>query len=87
MQNEFMAVTVTIKDAEILEKLEILRLERGISTHNFMVRAIAEKLIRAGYLQKVTPHAKKEKDKTPSLLDSLRNIEFQSMKKHKEGGL
>ena len=41
--------SVKISNAEIVEKLRILQVERGISMNNFIIRAIAEKLRKLGY--------------------------------------
>lgn len=60
---DFMEVRVDVKDAEIVKKLDILRLERGISSNSFIIQAIAEKLRREGYLQGgVKEHKRKEKE-------------------------
>ena len=68
---EFMEVRVDVKDAEIIEKLDILRLERGISSNSFIISAIAEKLRRDGYLQGgVMKHQRNKKE--PSDIDQLR---------------
>lgn len=40
---------VQISNAEIVEKLRVLQVERGISMNNFIIRAIAEKLRKLGY--------------------------------------
>ena len=71
------SIGVKVTDAEILEKLEILRLERGISTNSFIIQAIAEKLQSEGYLQNgIAKHermiAEKEKTATEKLLESMR---------------
>ena len=77
---EFITVYPEITDAEILEKLEILKLERGISVGSFIVKSIAEKLVREGYLEKVNHHIRKEKVKEVSIAESLRMIDFKSMR-------
>ena len=60
---DYIEVRVDVKDAEIVEKLDILRLERGISSNSFIIQAIAEKLRREGYLQGgVKEHQRKEKE-------------------------
>ena len=60
---DYIEVRVDVKDAEIIEKLDILRLERGISSNSFIIQAIAEKLRREGYLQGgVKEHQRKEKE-------------------------
>lgn len=60
---DYMEVRVDVKDAKIIEKLDILRLERGISSNSFIIKAIAEKLRREGYLQGgVKEHQRKEKE-------------------------
>ena len=60
---DYIEVRVDVKDAEIVEKLDILRLERGISSNSFIMQAIAEKLRREGYLQGgVKEHQRKEKE-------------------------
>ena len=60
---DYIEVRVDVKDAEIAEKLDILRLERGISSNSFIIQAIAEKLRREGYLQGgVKEHQRKEKE-------------------------
>ena len=51
MENECVRIGVKVTDTEIVEKLEILRLERGISSNSFIINAIAEKLRKDGYLQ------------------------------------
>lgn len=57
----FMEVRVDVRDAEIVEKLDILRLERGISSNSFIIQSIAEKLRRDGYLQSgIGEHVRKE---------------------------
>lgn len=46
-----MRVTIQIPyDSGIPEKLEILRLERGISINGFIVKALAEKLKHDGFI-------------------------------------
>lgn len=46
-----MTVSIQIPyDTGIPEKLEILRLERGVSINMFIVQALAEKLKRDGYI-------------------------------------
>ena len=47
---DFIEARVNIKNEEVIKKLDILRLERGISSNAFIIRAIVEKLQRAGYL-------------------------------------
>ena len=60
---DYAEIRVDVKDAEIVEKLDILRLERGISSNSFILKAIAEKLMRDGYLQGgVQPHQTKVKE-------------------------
>lgn len=55
-----MNVTIQIPyDTGIPEKLEILRLERGISVNGFIVSALAEKLKRDGYLSNSSVERKK----------------------------
>lgn len=79
---DYIEVRVDVKDAEIIEKLDILRLERGISSNSFIIQAIAEKLIREGYLQGgVKEHQKKEKElsDTEQLRNSLRKIAMQRL--------
>ena len=74
---DYMEVRVDVKDAEIVEKLDILRLERGISSNSFIIQAIAEKLRREGYLQGgVKEHQKKvrELSDTEQLRNSLWKI-------------
>lgn len=71
------SIGVKVTDAEILEKLEILRLEHGISTNSFIIQAIAEKLQKEGYLQNgIVKHeriiAEKEKTAAEKLLESIR---------------
>ena len=58
--NDFLSLGVKLTDAEVIKKLDILRLERGISTHSFVIRSIAEKLRTEGYL-----NAAKIERKTP----------------------
>lgn len=41
--------SVIISNAEIVEKLRILQIEKGISMNGFIIQAIAEKLRRLGY--------------------------------------
>lgn len=41
--------SVQISNAEIVEKMRILKVEKGISMNGFIVQAIAEKLRRLGY--------------------------------------
>ena len=60
---DYIEVRVDVKDAGIVEKLDILRLERGVSSNSFIIKAIAEKLRREGYLQGgVKEHQRKEKE-------------------------
>ena len=69
---DYIEVRVDVKDAEIVEKLDILRLERGISSNSFIIQAIAEKLRREGYLQGgVKEHQRKEKELSD--IEQLRN--------------
>lgn len=69
---DYIEVRVDVKDAEIIEKLDILRLERGISSNSFIIQAIAEKLRREGYLQGgVKEHQKKERELSDT--EQLRN--------------
>ena len=69
---DYIEVRVDVKDAEIVEKLDILRLERGISSNSFIMQAIAEKLRREGYLQDgIKAHQRKEKELSD--LEKLRN--------------
>ena len=79
--DEFMQIVVKVSNAEILEKLKILRLERGISNNSFIIASIAEKLKREGYLQEgVQKHDRVVRKKKPSgmddLLASLRKIDM-----------
>ena len=63
ISKDYIEVRVDVKDAEIVEKLDILRLERGISSNSFIMQAIAEKLRREGYLQGgIKEHQRKEKE-------------------------
>lgn len=74
---DYIEVRVDVKDAEIMEKLDILRLERGISSNSFIIQAIAEKLRREGYLQNgVKAHQPKQKElsDTEQLRRSLQKI-------------
>ena len=80
-EKEFKEVRVDVKNAEIVEKLDILRLERGISSNSFIIKAIAEKLQREGYLQNgVAEHERKVTAKPKSdiddLLEALRKIDM-----------
>lgn len=69
---DYIEVRVDVKDAEIIEKLDILRLERGIPSNSFIMQAIAEKLRREGYLQGgIKVHQRKEKELSD--LEKLRN--------------
>lgn len=69
---DYIEVRVDVKDAEIVEKLDILRLERGISSNSFIIQAIAEKLRREGYLQGgIKEHQKKERELSDT--EQLRN--------------
>ena len=71
---DFMEVRVDVKDAEVLEKLDILRLERGISSNSFIIGAIVDKLRRDGYLQDgVREHMPKEHKKELTDAEQLRN--------------
>lgn len=77
---DYIEVRVDVKDAEIIEKLDILRLERGISSNSFIIQAIAEKLRREGYLQGgVKEHQRKEKELSDleQLRKSLQKISMQ----------
>lgn len=70
---DFIIIGVKVTNAEIIEKLDILRLERGISIRSFIIQSIAEKLKREGYLQGgILAHSKKEPKKL-SDIDQLRN--------------
>ena len=74
---DYIEVRVDVKDAEIVEKLDVLRLERGISSNSFILKAITEKLIRDGYLHGgAKPHQTKEKElsEVEQLQRSLRKI-------------
>ena len=76
---DYAEIRVNVKDAEIEEKLDILRLERGISSNSFILNAIAEKLMREGYLQGgVKPHQIKEKEMSDveQLRRSFRKIDM-----------
>ena len=69
---DYIEVRVDVKDAEIVEKLDILRLERGISSNSFIIQAIAETLRREGYLQGgIKEHQKKERELSDT--EQLRN--------------
>lgn len=71
-KKDFMEVRVDITDAEIIDKLDILRLERGISTTSFIIQAIAEKLRKEGYLTHgAKDHVRKpvERKKRPMSFD------------------
>lgn len=71
-EKDFMEVRVDVTDAEIIEKLDILRLERGISSNSFIIQAIAEKLRKEGYLKHgVKDHVRKpiERKKRPVSFD------------------
>lgn len=60
---DYIEVRVDVKDAEVVEKLDVLRLERGVSSNSFIIAAIAEKLRREGYLQGgVKEHHTKKKE-------------------------
>ena len=74
---DYIEVRVDVKDAEIVEKLDILRLEHGISSNSFIIQSIAEKLRREGYLQNgVKAHQLKQKElsDTEQLRRSLQKI-------------
>lgn len=74
---DYIEVRVDVKDAEIVEKLDILRLERGVSSNSFIITAIAEKLRREGYLQggvKEHQTEKKELNDLEQLRKSLQKI-------------
>lgn len=68
--NDQISIGVKVSNAEINEKLDILRLERGISSNSFIIGAIVEKLQREGYLRNVQPHERVERKK-PSEMDEL----------------
>ena len=75
--NEFLSLGVKITDAETVEKLEILRLEKGISTHHFIVESITEKLKREGFIRDIKQHEKvvrKKKSDREELLEKLRKL-------------
>ena len=82
MSGEYLDIRIRIKDAKVIDKLEILRLERGISSNSFIIKAIAEKLRREGYLQGgIMEHQKvkgekkqKELSDTEQLRRSLQKI-------------
>lgn len=82
MTDEFVSIGVKVSNAEILEKLDILRLECGISSNSFIIQAIAEKLQREGYLQNgIADHerrvnAGKPRSDIDNLLESLRKIKM-----------
>lgn len=60
---DYIEVRVDVNDAEIIEKLDILRLERGISSNSFILKAIVEKLMRDGYLHGgAKPHQTKVRE-------------------------
>lgn len=70
----FLDVRVDITDAEVVEKLDILRLERGISSNSFIKQAIVEQLRREGYLQNgMRKHRRKECARQTTGIDALRN--------------
>lgn len=63
--NERLTLAVTISDQSIIEKLDILKLEKGISLQPFIIKSIAEKLQREGFLQEgYNEHVKEEKPKS-----------------------
>lgn len=73
-EKDYMEVRVDVKDAEIVEKLDILRLERGISSNSFIIEAIVEKLRRDGYLcSGIREHMRKEQKKELTDAEQLRN--------------
>ena len=77
---DFMEVRVDVKDAKIVEKLDILRLERGISSNSFIMQSIVEKLRRDGYLQSgISEHVRKEHEvgDIEQLRRSLQKISMQ----------
>lgn len=78
-ENDYVSIGVKISNAEIIEKLTILQLEYGISSNSFIIRSIAEKLKREGYLTDgVKQHERKEqqKPKADDLMTSLRKIDM-----------
>lgn len=74
MDQNFMEIRANVKDSEIIEKLDMLRLERGIPSNTFIIGAITEKLKRDGYLQDgVKKHVRKVVQKEQTPMDQLRN--------------
>ena len=68
---DYIEIRVDVKDENIIEKLDILRLERGVSSNSFIMQSIVEKLRREGYLQNgIKEHVQKEKEL--SNIDRLR---------------
>ena len=60
---DFIEVRVDVKDDEIVNKLDILRIERGVSSNSFIMQAIVDKLKNDGYLQNgVSKHKQKERE-------------------------
>lgn len=78
---DYIEVRVDVKDENIVEKLDILRLERGVSSNSFIIKSIAEKLEREGYLQDgIKEHQRKENVQTG--MDQLRkSLQKISMRK------
>lgn len=63
--NERLTLAVTISEQSIIEKLDILKLEKGISLQPFIIKSIAEKLQREGFLQEgYNEHEREEKPKS-----------------------
>lgn len=75
--NDYLSLGVKLTDAEIIEKLEILRLEKGISTHSFVIKSITEKLRKEGYLPEIKSHTKKEaQKKRDEFFEMILNVDF-----------
>ena len=86
MNGDYMDIRFHVKDETIAEKLEIIRLERGIALNSFVTKAVVEKLRREGYLQngiqKHEPREPQKRKKELSSIDRLRkSIQEISMRK------
>lgn len=72
-EKNYMEIWLECNNAEIVEKIEILHLERGIQYSEFITKAIAEKLQKSGYLQSgVRNHMPQKRKKEVTDAEDLR---------------
>lgn len=75
--SDYLSLNFQITDAEIIEKLDILRLEKGISYQKLIIQSIAEKLHREGYLPGgYKEHVAKDRRHKINPLDQLRLSDY-----------